>query len=207
MHKKGFPGSLVAAMVLFIFAATWLGGCKASQEKTPAEAKGQETQPVQADKAVTTEAKGSPMETNTGGGVKAGNVVKVQYTGTFADGKVFDKSSEGSPLQFTVGAGEMIPGFEKAVIGMKLNETKKVTLKAEDAYGQSRKELIKKFPRESVPSNIKPEVGMRINLRGNDGNPVPATITEVNEKEVTLDINHPLAGRSLTFEIKVVSIE
>ncbi len=139
--------------------------------------------------------------------VKKGDRVKVQYTGTLQDGTIFDKSKEEEPLEFTVGSGQVIPGFEKAVEGMKLNEEKKVTLNTEDAYGKRDETLIRKVPKNSLPENFKPEKGMVIRLQDQTGRAIPGTIIDITENSITIDLNHPLAGKDLTFNIKVVGIE
>ncbi len=139
-------------------------------------------------------------------GVKKGDKVKVHYTGTLDDGTVFDKSKDGAPLEFTVGAGEMIAGFDKAVEGMELNGEKKITIKAEDAYGGRDETLMKKFPLTFLPEDFAPEIGMTVGLKDEDGRSIPATITEISEDEINIDLNHPMAGKDLTFDITVVSV-
>jgi peptidylprolyl isomerase len=138
--------------------------------------------------------------------VKKGDMVKVQYTGMLDDGTVFDKSKDEEPLEFTVGIGQIIPGFDSAIEGMKLNEEKKITIKAEDAYGSKDETLIMKFPRTSLPGNFTPEKGTVIELKGQDGRTIPATITEVTQNDIAVDLNHPMAGEDLTFDIKVVGV-
>jgi peptidylprolyl isomerase len=137
--------------------------------------------------------------------VKKGDRVKVQYTGTLDDGTIFDKSEEGDPLEFTVGSGQIISGFDNAVGGMSLNEEKRVTIKPEDAYGQRDEALIKEFLRSSL--SFTPEKGMVIRLKDQTGRSIPGTITYVTETGIVVDFNHPLAGKDLTFNIKVVAIE
>ncbi|MBA7535974.1 FKBP-type peptidyl-prolyl cis-trans isomerase SlyD [subsurface metagenome] len=139
--------------------------------------------------------------------IKKGDRVKVQYTGSLNDGTIFDKSKEGEPLEFTVGSGQVIPGFDKAVEGMKLNEEKKVTLKPEDAYGKRDETAIREVPKNSLPENFKPEKGMMIRLQDQTGRPIPGTVTDITENNITVDLNHPLAGKDLTFDIKVIGIE
>lgn len=139
--------------------------------------------------------------------VEKGNRVKVQYTGRLKDGTVFDKSKAGEPLEFTVGSGQIIPGFDKAVEGMKLNEEKKVTIKPEDAYGKRDETLIREFPKSSLPENFKPEKGVTIRLQDQTGRTIPGTITDIAENSMTIDLNHPLVGKDLTFNITVVGIE
>ena len=136
-----------------------------------------------------------------------GDTVQVGYTGKLADGTVFDSSLEGEPLEFTLGAGEVIPGFEKAVLGMKVGEKKTVTIPVNEAYGPPRDELIVEVPRDELSSSITPQVGMRLQQVGTDGSVIIAVITKVSDATVTLDANHPLAGKDLTFEIELVSIK
>ena len=139
--------------------------------------------------------------------VKSGDKVKVEYTGTLDDGTVFDSSEKhGKPLEFEVGAKQVIPGFENAVIGMKKGEEKEVKLKSSEAYGDPRPELVKKFPREQLPKDKELKAGMMLAVGLPNGAQIPARITDVNDKEVTIDMNHPLAGKGLNFKIKVVDI-
>jgi peptidylprolyl isomerase len=140
--------------------------------------------------------------------VANGNIVQVEYTGTFEDGTVFDDSSKhGKPLEFTVGTGQLIKGFDTAVIDMVVGEEKEFTLTPEEAYGQVNDQLFKKIPRDQLPKEQDPKVGMMLGMQLPTGQQVPVLITEVDEKEVTIDLNHPLAGKTLTFKIKVVDIK
>jgi len=138
--------------------------------------------------------------------VKKGDKVKVEYTGKLADGTVFDTSKDRSPLSFEVGAGQVIPGFDKALDGMELNQEKTVTIPVEEAYGPVRAELVQEIPRDKLPENPEPQVGMALVMQSPDGRKIPARITKVQDGNVTIDINHPLAGKELTFELKVVGI-
>ncbi len=138
---------------------------------------------------------------------KNGNTVQVNYTGKLADGTVFDSSVGREPLEFTLGAGQMIPGFEKAVLGMKVGEKKTVTIPADEAYGPRRDEQIVELPREKLPSDLTPEVGQQLQMTRPDGGMIIVAITKVSDKTVTLDANHPLAGKDLTFEIELVKIQ
>jgi len=133
--------------------------------------------------------------------------VKVHYTGTLNDGSIFDTSENSDPLEFTVGLGQMIPGFEKAVEGMKLHEEKEVTISAEEAYGERDETLMRDFPKTSLAEDFTPAIGMVIGLSDNAGRTYPATVAKVAEESITLDLNHPLAGQDLNFKIKVISIE
>ncbi len=136
-----------------------------------------------------------------------GDVVQVDYTGKLADGTVFDSSVERGPLEFTLGAGQVIPGFEKAVLGMKVGEQKTVTIPADEAYGPYRDEQVVELPREKLPSDMTPEVGQQLVMRQSDGSEIVVVITEVSDETVTIDANHPLAGKDLTFEIELVKIQ
>jgi len=137
---------------------------------------------------------------------KYGDTVKVHYTGRLDDGTVFDTSANGEPLQFTIGSGQIIPGFEQAVVGMNPGESKTVKIPAEDAYGQRREDLIIEVEKSQLPEGLKPEVGLQLQSRQPDGRIVVLTIADMTESHVTLDANHPLAGKDLTFEIQLVEI-
>jgi FKBP-type peptidyl-prolyl cis-trans isomerase 2 len=138
--------------------------------------------------------------------IKKGDKVKVEYTGTLEDGTVFDSSEKhGEPIEFEVGAGQMISGFDAAVVGMKKGEEKEITLQPSEAYGDTNPQLIQKIPREQMPKEeLKPGMMLMVGLQS--GQQIPAKITDVTDKEVTLDLNHPLAGKKLTFKIKIVSV-
>ncbi|HLD80289.1 MAG TPA: peptidylprolyl isomerase [Candidatus Nanoarchaeia archaeon] len=137
--------------------------------------------------------------------VKKGNKVKVDYTGTFDDGTVFDASEKhGQPLEFEVGSGQVIKGFDDAVMGMKKGEEKDITLPPAEAYGELKAELHKKVPRKQLPQDQEPKIGMILSVGLPNGMQFPAKIVEVTKEEVTIDLNHPLAGKTLHFKIKVV---
>ncbi len=138
--------------------------------------------------------------------VKNGDKVKVHYTGKLNDGTVFDSSAGRNPLSFTVGKGQVIPGFEKGVTNLKLNESKTIAIPAAEAYGPTRKELVVELPRTQLPAKPEPKVGLGLMLRDPQGRNLPARITEIKTDKVVLDLNHPLAGKDLTFELKVVGI-
>jgi peptidylprolyl isomerase len=138
--------------------------------------------------------------------VKDGKTVKVHYTGTLGDGTVFDTSVEREPLEFTMGEGKVIPGFEEAVKGMKVGQSKTVTIQANDAYGPRRDDLIIGIERTQLPANLNPEVGQRLQMQQANGRQSIVTVTDVSEETITLDTNHPLAGEDLTFELKLVEI-
>jgi peptidylprolyl isomerase len=137
--------------------------------------------------------------------VKNGNTVQVNYTGKLADGTVFDSSVGRTPLEFTMGSGQLIPGFEKAVLGMKVGEKKTVTIPADQAYGPYRKEMALEIPRTDL-KDITPQIGMQLQSTQEDGSVIVATITKITETTVTIDANHPLAGKDLTFEIELLKI-
>ncbi|MBA7608455.1 Trigger factor [subsurface metagenome] len=136
-----------------------------------------------------------------------GNIVQVHYTGTLEDGTVFDTSVGREPLQFTLGAGQMISGFEQAVLGMKIGESKTVTIPAKDAYGPRRDDLILVVPREELPGELTPEVGQQLQMTRGDGGISIVPIIDVSETTITIDANHHLAGKDLVFEIELVGIQ
>lgn len=132
--------------------------------------------------------------------------VSVEYTGTLENGEVFDTSKGRQPLEIQMGAGQLIKGFEKALEGMTLNEKKTFTLEPDEAYGQRDESLTRAFPRKEVPPEMNPQIGQTVGLHDGNGNQIPATIVDVNDEHVTVDLNHPMAGKALTFEIEVVGI-
>lgn len=136
-----------------------------------------------------------------------GDTVKVHYTGKLDDGSVFDTSENREPLEFTLGQGQLIPGFEKAVIGMEEGNKTTVTIPSDEAYGERQTELEVQVSLEELPSEIEPKVGMQLQLKQNEsGQAIPVQVTEVTDETVTLDANHPLAGKDLTFDIELVNI-
>ena len=134
-----------------------------------------------------------------------GDAVKVHYTGTLSDGTVFDSSIDREPLGFTVGAGQMIPGFDKAVVGMKVGETKKVTIPADQAYGQRNEALTAVISKAELPPDLQPVLGDRLQTQTPRGTLV-VTVTAVTADNITIDGNHELAGKDLTFEITLVEL-
>jgi peptidylprolyl isomerase len=138
---------------------------------------------------------------------KNGDRVRVHYTGRLDDGSVFDSSREGEPLEFTVGAGEVIPGFDEAVRGMKVGESKTIEIEPDDAYGPRRDALTTSIPREVAQFPVEPQTGMRFALPLQDGNQIEVVITEVTADHVTIDGNHPLAGARLIFDVELVGNE
>jgi peptidylprolyl isomerase len=137
---------------------------------------------------------------------KAGDHVKVHYTGRLSDGTVFDSSRDREPLEFTLGIGEVIPGFEQAVLGMEPGETKTVTIPAEEAYGPRREDMIIEVSRDQVAPGLQLAIGQQLQLRLQDGRVIPVVVADLSEETVTIDANHPLAGEDLTFEIELVAI-
>jgi FKBP-type peptidyl-prolyl cis-trans isomerase 2 len=132
--------------------------------------------------------------------------VKVHYTGTLEDGTVFDSSREREPLEFTVGGGEMIKGFDDAVVGMSVGESKQFTIAAADAYGERRDEMVFDVERTQLPEGMEPEIGQHLQTEAEGGHPVILEIVAVEESKVTLDGNHPLAGKDLNFDIEIMEI-
>ncbi|MCI5146864.1 MAG: peptidylprolyl isomerase, partial [Candidatus Electrothrix sp. AR3] len=136
---------------------------------------------------------------------KKGDNVKIHYTGTLADGSTFDSSRGVEPLEFTLGSGQVITGFDEAVIGMTLGEKKNVTIPVEKAYGQRNEEMVIKAPRDQVPANITPEVGQQLQMAGPKDQPILVKVTEVTDEHIQLDANPPLAGKDLTFDLELVA--
>ncbi|KIH78035.1 FKBP-type peptidyl-prolyl cis-trans isomerase 2 [Geoalkalibacter ferrihydriticus] len=136
--------------------------------------------------------------------VKSGDTAKVHYTGTLDDGTVFDSSRERDPLEFQVGAGQLIEGFDQAVVGMTPGETKKVKIPAEKAYGPHRTEMVIDVDKKQFPEGLNPEVGQQLQTQDNQGQPLIVTVIDIEDDKVTLDANHPLAGKDLNFELELV---
>lgn len=137
----------------------------------------------------------------------SGDTVAVHYTGKLEGGAVFDSSAGRDPLQFEIGKGQVVPGFEAAVIGMKKGDKTSTTIPPELAYGKAREELVFKLGRDQVPADAEVEVGQMLALRSPENREFPVAVTEISEEHITLDANHPLSGKTLIFEIEVVSIE
>lgn len=135
-----------------------------------------------------------------------GSTVQVHYTGKLQDGTVFDSSMDRTPLEFTLGQGQVIPGFENAVVGMEQGAEKTAIIPADEAYGQRRDDMLLTVERAQFPQEIEPEVGQQLQVRQGDGQAIPVRVAEVSDNMVTLDANHPLAGEDLVFEIQLVSI-
>lgn len=139
-------------------------------------------------------------------GAQQGDTVKVHYTGKLEDGSVFDSSLQRDPLEFTIGEGQIIPGFEKAVVGMEAGQNKTVQVESAEAYGPRYEEMVQVVERTQIPDNISLEVGAQLQANHPQGGPIILTVTDLSDSEVTLDANHPLAGKDLTFEIELVDL-
>ena len=137
---------------------------------------------------------------------KAGDTVRIHYTGTLDDGTQFDSSVGNDPLEFALGSGQVIPGFDRAVDGMNVGDSKSVTIPPEEAYGERHEQLVQDVPRDALPAEIDPAVGMQLQSQAPDGQVLQLVITAVDEQKITVDGNHPLAGQALTFEIELVEI-
>ncbi len=137
---------------------------------------------------------------------KSGDTVKIQYTGRLDDNSVFETSVDRDPIQLTIGQGGTIPALEEAIIGMETGESKTIEISAEQAYGIHHKELVHTVSRKVLPADMEPEIGKRLKAISVDGREFPVTIRDISEKTVTMDTNHPLAGKDLTFDIELVEI-
>ena len=137
---------------------------------------------------------------------KEGDEVQVHYTGKLEDGTVFDTSEDGEPLSFTIGENRVIPGFEEAVTGMEPGDSKTTEVEPEQAYGEHREDMVMEMERDQIPDDVDPEVGQQLQLRLENGQTVPVLITALGEDTVTIDANHPLAGRKLMFEIELIDV-
>ena len=138
--------------------------------------------------------------------VKEGDTVKVHYTGKLENGDVFDSSREREPFEFTVGDKDVIPGFEKGVVGMGVGDSKTIEIPPEEAYGAKRDELVVVVKKSEFPEDITPSIGQRLQIKQQDGNPVVVMITDLTEDSITLDANHPLAGYTLFFDVEIIDI-
>jgi peptidylprolyl isomerase len=138
--------------------------------------------------------------------VKTGDTVKVYYTGKLKDGTIFDSSIDSEPLEFKIGDGRIIPGFENALIWLKGGDSVSVSIEADDAYGQYDKGLVQDINKDQLPEGLDPQVGQRLEAHQSDGRKVPVIVSEINESSITLDANHPLAGEELFFEIELIEI-
>jgi peptidylprolyl isomerase len=138
---------------------------------------------------------------------KQGDTVRVHYEGRLTNGNVFDSSDGGDPLEFLVGSGQVIAGFDQGVLGMSVGDKKTIEIEADDAYGQRNDALKNTVPRDSINLDVEPQPGSNLVLQLPDGNEIPIAITEVTDDSITLDANHPLAGEKLIFDIEMVGIE
>ena len=138
--------------------------------------------------------------------IEAGKTVKVHYKGTLDDGSVFDSSEGRDPIEFEMGSGALIPGFESAVAEMEIDETRSVTIPSAEAYGDVNEDMVGEIPRTNLPEDIEPEVGMVLSMQSPDGE-MPVRVVAVDEENLTLDANHPLAGQNLTFELTLIEVD
>ena len=138
--------------------------------------------------------------------IEKGSKIKLHYTGTLEDGTIFDSSKDKEPLEFEVGAGQVIPGFDEGVIGLKAGEKKTINIPADKAYGQYDEKRMGEYPKENVPKDMELKVGAKMFLQSPDGGVALATIKEIKEEVVVLDLNHPLAGKDLTFEVEIIEV-
>jgi FKBP-type peptidyl-prolyl cis-trans isomerase SlpA len=139
--------------------------------------------------------------------VKENNTVKVNYTGKLADGQVFDSSEGKEPLEVILGQGQLIPGFEKGLIDMKLNEKKTITIAKDEAYGDVNDALIQEVNKAQLPQDMAPEVGMGLVSKTPDGQEINLLVVEVKDETIVVDGNHPLAGKDLVFDLEVLEIK
>ena len=139
--------------------------------------------------------------------VKENDTVRVHYTGKLVTGEVFDSSLEREPLEVTLGEGSLIPGFEKGLIDMVVEEKKTITIPKEEAYGEIRRELFQELGKDQLPEDITPEVGMGLVARGEDGRERQLRVAEVRDTTIVIDANHPLAGKDLVFDLELVEIK
>jgi FKBP-type peptidyl-prolyl cis-trans isomerase SlpA len=139
--------------------------------------------------------------------VKQNDTVRVHYTGKLTDGQIFDSSLEREPIEFTMGQGQLIPGFEKGLLDMKVNEKKTIEIPSEEAYGAPREELVQEVDKNQLPDEIKPEPGMGLVSKSPDGREMNLVVKEVKEDTIVVDGNHPLAGKDLIFDLEVVEIK
>lgn len=139
--------------------------------------------------------------------VKENDTVKVHYTGKLSNGQIFDSSLEREPLEITLGQGMLIPGFEKGVIDMKVNEKKTITIPVDEAYGEVQKEMFHEVKKDQLPQDMAPEVGMGLASKNPDGTEAQFRVAEVHEDHIVIDANHPLAGQELVFELELIEIK
>jgi len=195
--------------VLLVLALSLMTAALGCGQKKAEEGKAEE--PARTETQSETGEEGAAAETAGGAEgelvVKPGNTVTVQYRGTLSDGEIFDQSTPDRPFVFTAGVGKVIPGFDKAVIGMKLNEEKTVTIPADQAYGPANPKLIRTVPRTFFAPDFNPELGQEIPIMTQSGRTLRGVLVEATEDSLRIDFNHKLAGKDLTFDIKVIAIE
>ena len=138
---------------------------------------------------------------------KSGDTVRIHYTGTLDDGTQFDSSAGQEPLEFVLGLGQVIIGFDKAVEGMAVGDSKSVRLDADDAYGQHQPELVQEVPRSALPDEIQPAKGMALQSTSPEGRTTNLLVTAVTDESIVVDANHPLAGQALSFDIELIEIK
>lgn len=138
--------------------------------------------------------------------IENGQKVKIHYTGTLDDGNQFDSSAGRDPLEFEMGAGMVIPGFESGVADMAVGEKKTINIVAAEAYGEKRDEMVMEFERANLPEDLEPEIGMGLQMQGPQGQAIPVQITAVADETIMIDANHPLAGQNLTFELELIEV-
>ena len=138
---------------------------------------------------------------------KSGDTVRIHYTGKLDDGTEFDSSAGRDPLEFALGSGQVISGFDDAVTGMTVGDKKSVRMEAEQAYGERHEELVQEVPRSALPEEIKPEEGMALQSQSPEGQVMNLVVTNVADESITVDANHPLAGQALSFDIELVEID
>lgn len=138
---------------------------------------------------------------------KSGDTVRIHYTGTLSDGSVFDSSEGRDPLEFTLGSGMVIAGFDAGVTGMAVGDKKRVEIPCDQAYGERQENAMQSVNRSEFPDNIPLELGLQLQMQAPNGQPMIVTVSELSDTEVTLDANHALAGKDLTFDLELVSID
>ncbi|MBI9069960.1 MAG: FKBP-type peptidyl-prolyl cis-trans isomerase [Melioribacteraceae bacterium] len=137
---------------------------------------------------------------------KTGSIVKVHYTGRLKSGEVFDSSIDTEPLEFEIGLGMVVPGFENGIVGMTVGDTKVIDIPSAEAYGEVRDDLVLVVPKAEFPPEIDPEIGEQLQIPQEEGNPVIVTVVKKDDEEITLDANHELAGKDLVFEVELIGI-
>lgn len=139
--------------------------------------------------------------------IENGDTVRIEYTGKLTDGTVFDQTEDEKPFQFTVGSGDVIPGFEEAIKGMEEEQEKSVTIKASNAYGERDESRVQQYSRDTLPDDFNPEKGQVLALQDQEGRQIPVSVVDFTDETITVDLNHPLAGEDLVFDIKILEIE